>query len=100
MHGDGWVDPISGDQASSFNRDDPVYINFYSYEGVPRMEQDAAGDTTLRQPVYIANPNVLPEKCRTPSNRGPTSRSWRRTGDRWVNTSRQSSRSQALWQEA
>ena len=58
VHGDGWVDPISGEQASSFNRDDPVYINFYSYEGVPRLETNANGDTTMRQPVYIANPNV------------------------------------------
>ena len=33
VHGDGWVDPVTG-VGSTFNRDDPVMVNFYSYEGV------------------------------------------------------------------
>ena len=57
VHGDGWVDPVTG-VGSTFNRDDPVMVNFYSYEGVPRRELDAAGQGTMRQPVYVANPNV------------------------------------------
>ena len=43
---------------STFNRDDPVMVNFYSYEGVPQLEVDATGQGTMRQPVYIANTNV------------------------------------------
>ena len=58
VHGDGWVDPDTGTAHSAFNRDDPVMVNFYSYEGVPRLEQNAAGHGTMRQPVYVANPNV------------------------------------------
>ena len=58
VHGDGWVDPITGAASIPFNRDDPVNINFYSYEGVPRLETLANGQGTMRQPVYIANPNV------------------------------------------
>ena len=56
VHGDGWVDPVTGTAGAAFNRDEPVLINFYSYEGVPRLEQDAAGQGTMRQPVYVANP--------------------------------------------
>ena len=56
VHGDGWVDPVTGTAGAAFNRDEPVLVNFYSYEGVPRLEQDAAGQGTMRQPVYVANP--------------------------------------------
>ena len=57
VHGDGWVDPVTG-SAGSFNRDNSVNINFYSYGGVPELETDANNQGTMRQPVYIANPNV------------------------------------------
>ena len=60
VHGDGWVDPETGTASSAFNRDDPVLVNFYSYEGTPRTEYDTSlqPDGTMRQPVYIANTNV------------------------------------------
>ena len=60
VHGDGWVDPETGTASSAFNRDDPVLVNFYSYEGTPRIEYDTGlpPDGTMRQPVYIANTNV------------------------------------------
>ena len=58
VHGDGWVDPDSGTADTAFERDNPVMVNFYSYEGTPRLELDGALHGTMRQPVYIANPNV------------------------------------------
>ena len=57
VHGDGWVDPVTGTAGSVFNRDEPVNINFYSYEGVPQLDTAVNGEGTMLHPVYVANPS-------------------------------------------
>ena len=60
----GWVDPVSGNLGSAFNRTEPIQVNFFGYpaplgdvHGVSLAGVQLVGAPTIRQPVYIGSRN-------------------------------------------
>ena len=60
----GWVDPVSGNLGSAFNRTEPIQVNFFGYpaplgdvHGVTLAGVQLVGAPTIRQPVYIGSRN-------------------------------------------
>ena len=60
----GWVDPVSGNLGSAFNRTVPVQVNFFGYpaplgdvHGISVPNVQVVNAPTIRQPVYIGSRN-------------------------------------------
>ena len=60
----GWVDPVSGNLGSAFNRTVPVQVNFFGYpaplgdvHGITVPNVQVVNAPTIRQPVYIGSRN-------------------------------------------